>query len=378
MFANNSALTLPSGSLVSRWRVWRSAKATAKLSEERSVFCGAPYVRALIAHGGDPNARRDGGVTPLMYAVTYMKSEVVEVLLQGGADPNVPCVDGVMLKEEVTPLMQAIRLSSLEIVGILLKYGANPNAHTQWNEGVTPLAYAREPEIVATLLSHGATVPAMVTAGNGSLEKGNFWYDLFMSSVVDSDHAVPIARMLFESVPERDRKQILETAFDWFEMNQWECVEMLELLLSLGAGVNRTDDQQQTPLHRAAERRRASLVDCLLRCGANPAQVDEVGMTPLHLCVEYAQCSDADEIMSIIRLLADHGADVNACDSKGRTALAMIDNEMEFVDRPSVRARLERIRECLLSFDKEKAERLSSTLDADLPELAPARAGSRL
>lgn len=371
MFANSSALALPSGSLVSRWRAWRSARATAKL-----VDChmrDARRVRTLIARGADPNAKNKNGDSPLYTAVYWSWGESANVLLAGGADPNAKNKDGKTL------LAQAVESSKPEIVELLLKYGANPNARTQWNDGVTPLAYAREPEIVATLLSHGATVPAMDIAGDGSLEKGNFWYDVFMSCVVERDHAVPIARMLFESVPERDRKQTLETAFDWFERNQWKNVEMLELLLSLGAGANRIDDQQQTPLHRAAEHRRASLIDCLLRHGANPAQADEVGKTPLHLCVEYARSSDADEIMSIIRLLADHGADVNACDSKGHTALAMIDNGMEFVDRPSVRARLERIRECLLSFDKEKAERLSSTLDTDLPApVAPARAGSRL
>jgi ankyrin repeat protein len=154
---------------------------------------------------------------------------------------------------------------------------------------------------------------------------------------------------------------------------------ILEALLVGGADMTATDDQLQTPLHCAARHRHDSLVGCLLKHGANPTPSDEVGKTPLHLCVRYRGYDTADVIVSIIQLLADHGADVNARDHKGRTALDVIDDDMKYVDRPSVRAKLERIRECLLSFDKEKSERLANSLNAELPApVSTARGGSRL
>lgn len=219
-------------------------------------------------------------------------------------------------------------------VRALIARGANPNVKN--DDGSTPLDRAvrwNEPEVLKALVGGGADP-------NERLKDGSKPLNLAI---------------------ERDMPEILEA------------------LLASGADMSATDDQLQTPLHRAARHRRDSLVRCLLKHGANAALPDEIGKTPLHLCVHYAGNSETDQVVSIIQLLADHGADVHARDHKGRTALDVIDDEMKYVDRPSVRAKLERIRECLLSFDKEKAERLAVSLDAELPApVSTARTGSRL
>jgi ankyrin repeat protein len=219
-------------------------------------------------------------------------------------------------------------------VRTLIARGADPNVKN--NDGETPLAQAvqrNQPEALKALLEGGANP-------NERLKDGS----------------TPLNLAIERNMP-----------------------GILEALLAGGADATTVDDRLQTTLHRAAWHRRAALVGCLLRYGANPAVSDEVGKTPLHLCVRYAGHDNTDEIVSIIQLLADHGADVSARDQKGRTTLDVIDDEMKYVDRPSVRAKLERIRECLLSFEKEKAERLSVSLNTELPvPVAPARAGGRL
>ncbi len=48
----------------------------------------APLVRLLIEHGANPNCLNDRGQTPLAGAVFKMEDDVVEALLEGGADPE--------------------------------------------------------------------------------------------------------------------------------------------------------------------------------------------------------------------------------------------------------------------------------------------------
>ncbi|KFY91135.1 hypothetical protein V498_05641 [Pseudogymnoascus sp. VKM F-4517 (FW-2822)] len=45
-------------------------------------------VRLLISHGANPNSLNDRGQSPLAGAVFKNESEVVKVLLEGGADPD--------------------------------------------------------------------------------------------------------------------------------------------------------------------------------------------------------------------------------------------------------------------------------------------------
>ena len=48
----------------------------------------APLVSLLLSHSADPNALNDRRQSPLAGAVFKDENEVVEVLLEGGADPD--------------------------------------------------------------------------------------------------------------------------------------------------------------------------------------------------------------------------------------------------------------------------------------------------
>ena len=70
-----------------------------------SAYHGHPLlVRLLLQHNADPNQVNDRGQSPLAGAVFKNEEEVIEVLLEGGADPDVG-----------TPsAMQAVRLFKKE------------------------------------------------------------------------------------------------------------------------------------------------------------------------------------------------------------------------------------------------------------------------
>ncbi len=260
------------------------------------------------------------------------------------------------------------------VVRKLIARGANPNVKNE--DGLTVLSKAirSNPKVVDALLAGGAQVPALTNSNPTDVD---FWDGVFLTLAFGREQAIPVSRSLFAHAPEGSRRMIVAAAFRQVAGREHTrtLVEELNFLLSVGADAHAIDDRLQTFLHRAARDHNVSVVEVLLKHGADPTLLDEIGMTPLHLCVMGNGGAGAhEEIVSVIRLLADYGADVNARNDEGSTALDEIESELRRAGRPSVRVNLERIRECLLAFSQEKAGRQSASLDAELP---PAKSSAR-
>lgn len=96
-------------------------------------------VRLLIAHGADVNYATpgDNAFTPLRGACIRGNIESINILLDGGANPNLQI--GAM---RASVLFDAILSQRVEVVRLLLSRSANPNLK-RW-DGKSPLAYAIE------------------------------------------------------------------------------------------------------------------------------------------------------------------------------------------------------------------------------------------
>ena len=109
-------------------------------------------VRELLDSGVNPNTKNLMGFTSLMYASLDGHTDIVKLLLERGADPNI--------KHRFyghTALMKATENSHIDIIRILLEKGANPNIRNEL--GYTPLISASREghiEIVRLLLENGA------------------------------------------------------------------------------------------------------------------------------------------------------------------------------------------------------------------------------
>ena len=102
-------------------------------------------VELLIDKGADVNVKGTGGLTPLHIAKT---KEITELLITNGADVNAKSNGG------GTPLHQAAGNSHKEVAQLLISKGADVNAKTK--RGETPLDQAkRHPETAALLRKHG-------------------------------------------------------------------------------------------------------------------------------------------------------------------------------------------------------------------------------
>lgn len=75
-------------------------------------------LRAAIAEGAELNSLDDLGVTPLYYAITRGDIEIVETLLDAGADIEMPTVSD---DPSLTPLRFAEEFWGLTEIGQLLR-----------------------------------------------------------------------------------------------------------------------------------------------------------------------------------------------------------------------------------------------------------------
>ena len=113
-------------------------------------------VRVLLDYGLNVNALDDLGSTPLNFALEY-RSEVIDprvvrLLLDHGADPNVPGWRG------ITQLHRASQSGRIEITRLLVEHGASVEVRD--NMGRTPMDVAsgeQREEIIKLLLEHRAT-----------------------------------------------------------------------------------------------------------------------------------------------------------------------------------------------------------------------------
>jgi ankyrin repeat protein len=151
-----------------------------------------PFVKSLLAHGADPNARltrmppRVGigsairgslaGATPFLLAAMAADTATMRVLLAGGADPQLATA------QRVTALMLAAGLNrevsvsfvteaaALDAVRLMLSLGGDINAGN--NEGDTALhgaAFIKSDPVVRLLVESGAAVNATNVRGETPL-----------------------------------------------------------------------------------------------------------------------------------------------------------------------------------------------------------------
>jgi len=221
------------------------------------VYKHTEVAKLLLTNGSRVKSRNKTPTdTPLHYAAVNGDTEIVEMLLNRGANINAKNWCG------ITPLHNAVKSKKMEITEYLLKRGAYVNARNSYN--VTPLHFAVEKgseEIVRLLLKHGA----YVNSGCNS----TFW----------TGHTSVQFGVKETSTPWEGYTPL------WLAVKKGH-EEVVKLLLESGANVNAQDKDGKTVLHCAVENKEEKVVQLLLECGANVDVQDKYGKTVLHRAVE--------------------------------------------------------------------------------------------
>jgi uncharacterized protein len=288
----------------------------------------------LIRHGARVNVReRWRGQTPLMWAAAQNQPAMVQLLLTHHAEldarSNVNDWQRQVTAEPrvqarplggFTPLLYAARRGCLECARLLVRAGADKNLADP--DGVSPMLEA--------VINFNFDVATFLLQSGADANRWDYWGRSPLYAAVDLD-TLPIGGRA-------DRPSLDRTT----------AVKLIELLLQAGANPNlqlklfppyrslrddRGADQLlsvgTTPLLRAAKAGDAPVMQLLLEHGANPALPTASGITPLMAAAGNGSSSidtrgrykSEQQAVGAAELLLAAGADVNARDAQGQTAL---------------------------------------------------------
>ncbi len=278
-------------------------------------------VKLLLARGARLNTRLPGGLTALRVAARADNRELCQFFLDRHAQ---------IAGAQSDLLQSAVRHNDLDFLARLQKLGALPHP-MKWPYSLDNLSVAMAQKLVAL----GANPD-----GNGDDEIGSYpplWLATLSKNVtlarflLDKGAHVD-ANILQSVVPDRlssrDQQKQMEDAArnDPFadegaarsKSQKPEDTRLLSLFLERGVNPNLALDRRFergiTALHVAASANRVGAIRLLLEHGANLEARDDRGKTPLIWALEHR--SDV-----AIPVLLDAGADVTARDNEGMTPL---------------------------------------------------------
>jgi ankyrin repeat protein len=230
-------------------------------------------VDMLVHAGADVQARSKGGFTPLLFASREGQINAARVLIEAGANVNDAMPDG------TSALVVAVTSAHYELAALLLDKGADPNADAQGWTALHAIAVARRPNT-------GINLPGPVPTGNLS--------------------GLALVRKLVEKGADPNAR-VKKDIKDGYR----------SILNRLAA----------TPFLLAARAPDVDLMHVLLENGSDATLMNEDNTTALMVAAGIGMWAPgespgtAEEATQAVKFLLALGADVNAVDKNGDTAL---------------------------------------------------------
>jgi ankyrin repeat protein len=288
----------------------------------------AAVVEALVTHGADVHARSTRGSTPLLFAARAGDLATARALVAAGADVND--------SEPVRPLAKGADANEVLPGGnsALLLASASVNATSGFEYSLAVKPSGHEP-VAMFLLEHGADLSKTDTIGTTPLHAAVQTNKLALVKALLEHGADPNSRLTRPPPPLRgdfvDYRGYAGATPLWLAANaRYPNVEMLRALASAGAEPRVTVQDGTTPLMAAVgmaqndarladETSALAVVTVLVELGADLNAVNRGGQTALHGATRSGR-------NSIVQFLAEHGAALDVKDKQGRTALDVAQN----------------------------------------------------
>ncbi len=249
------------------------------------------------------------GITPLHLAVRWNNPELVNLLLDLGADPN--AAD----EKHATPLHESVASHAEHVITALVDHRADVTCRDHKSRGLMHwLAYwARDATYEGTplLKLFLALNPAPALAQGDHRGRTPLHYLAWHGT-----HDVTLLKTLWDNLPPhaRDAQDVNgQTALHL--ASERDHVALVALLLDLGATPDATDARGRTALHVAARHGHVHVIEQLLSAEPNLVDAcDQQGMTALIIAAQRGH-------LEAVKTLVDNQSDKLARDARGRTAL---------------------------------------------------------
>ena len=276
-------------------------------------------VKALLARGAKVDAKEKRGQTALMWAAAEGHAPVVKLLLKAGAEFRTPLPDS-----GFTPLFFAAREGRIEVVRALMKSGADVN------ETIQP----RKP----SGKSPGKGTSALILAvENGHFELALALLDAGADPNDQRSGFTPLHVLTWVRKPQRGED---EGAPPPLGSGNLSSVLFIKKLVERGSDVNARlkngkggpglwNKVGATPFLMASATTDIAYMRLLVELGADPKLGNVDNCTPLMVACGIGVGSSAanevageePEVLEAAQLLLGLGADVNAVDANGETAM---------------------------------------------------------
>ncbi|MGZ8898940.1 MAG: ankyrin repeat domain-containing protein [Limisphaerales bacterium] len=274
-------------------------------------------VKALLARGAEVNAKEKRGQTALMWAAAEGHAAVVDLLIESGADFRTPLDGG------FTPLFFAIRDGRADVVKLLLREGADVNE-------------AMQPKRRAGRGPQAGMTPLLMAVENGHFEMA---IDLVKAGAKpNDDRAGYTALHNISWVRKPDHGEGEDGMPPPAGSGSIDSLEFVREIVKLGADMNAKIPKASgglgvlnrtgaTPFLMAAKTADLPLLKLLYELGADPTIATRDGVTPLIAAAGLGTLAAGEvagteeEVVETLEWLVKIGADVNAVDNSGETAM---------------------------------------------------------
>jgi len=265
-------------------------------------------VRLLLQQEVNVNAFSDKGDTALYRACTHQQLEVVQILLEAGADVN-------LTSSRRYPLIAACDAGNVELINLLVSAGAdvkcsNSSDETCLHALITACPSARHSQEPAAGVSKADIVSAIksLLELGADINKRASMGDTALYRASEAGHE-DIVRLLLDAGAETSGSNSRRPLHAACEHSYTEIVDML---LESGAGPNASSTASYSYGVRPIDLSRLSLI-------SKGMATSTTSSSSLPICIAARKgCAE------IVQLLLMHGADVNKRDELGNTALIYV------------------------------------------------------
>lgn len=274
-------------------------------------------VNVLLDHKADVNAKERNGQTAIIWAAAEGHADVVEALIKAGADFQTP------LKSGFNALYFAVREGKQSVVDVLLNAGADVNA-------------VMTPETKGPRIPRQGTSPLILAVENGHFELAA--HLLTRGAAANDQRSGFTALHVLSWVRKPNFGDDLDGNPPPIGSGHMTSLQLVRELIKHGADVNarlnegrsgrgRLNQKGATPFLLAADTADVPYMKLLLELGADPTIPNADHCPPLLAAAGIGtiapgeEAGTEDEAIAAVELLLSLGADINAIDDNGETAM---------------------------------------------------------